>query len=137
MKYAQTKPASLWAGVLVVLIALVGGIGIHAIYAEGVITAAFEGRSIGILNDLLSKHRNSKAVPPTLDFYLRRADGLLGVYVLAVLWLALAVWTAGSRDRVKSGLRDFFLKPTSPMSLGVFRIALFGFVLKLQKACRI
>ena len=94
----------LWCSVLFLGTTGLGAI-LHGLFAQSVVKAAFEGRSLWFLNRLIEWHRSTKPFETSLEYYLIKGEILLGPYVLICFGAYLATMALIYRDKTRRWLR--------------------------------
>lgn len=95
-----------------------------SVSARDIITAAYEGRSIGAVNRWVANHRSFMPERRTLDYYIELGSRV--PFIIAVLTAAaIGLWVLlVHRRRAAVGLVAVFNKPESALNLAVFRVVL-------------
>jgi predicted DCC family thiol-disulfide oxidoreductase YuxK len=126
MRADRHRTTMILAGSALVLVLVTAGWFFWKAEGDGIVRAAYEGRSAGFINEFFARHRAQMPARRTLEYYLDLSARVPWVLLVAGLGLEVAVLAAAYRDRTWSFFRGFLLQPDSPFNLAWLRIAVFS-----------
>ena len=106
------------------IVASIVGLVLWEAHADQIIQAAYNGRSLPLVNKYVGIHKSIDPANRTLEYFLRIGNPVVP-RLLGVLIAMQTLMLVGMRYG-RSVVSNFFSETTHPVNLGVFRIVLFA-----------
>lgn len=107
---------------------------IYFFWGNPFIQTIYDGRSFHFLNKIVEHHRNLNPGARDLNYYLHKGQTLFIIFtaVCGVLqiYLQLKVRSHPSLTKARKILNEYFNSEDSPINIAIFRIVLFGYILR-------
>jgi hypothetical protein len=104
---------------------------LYVAFSESVVEASYRGTSLGILNQIVARHRSRAPDRHDLAFYQHKRTTFFIeislIFVLCESHLILEVRRNRLLHTLKEAIANFFTSAEHPVNLAVFRIVFFGF----------